>query len=78
MTDEIKYASATILISAALLFSIASINFFMAEIAIITMVCLKWSAIKKFNKKIDKFYFLSYLLCSIALLVFIVLQSSAT
>tara|TARA_R110002153_G_scaffold6483_6_gene29569 strand:- start:557 stop:793 length:237 start_codon:yes stop_codon:yes gene_type:complete len=78
MTDEIKYASAAILISAVLLFSIASINFFMAEVAIITMVCLKWSAVKKFNKKIDKFYFLSYLLCGIALLVFIVLQSSAT
>jgi len=78
MTDEVKYASAAILISAVLLFSIAATNFFMAEIAIITMVCLKWSAVKKFNKKIDKFYFLSYLLCGIVLLVFIALQSSTT
>ncbi len=78
MTDEVKYASAAILVSAALLFSIAASNLFMAEIAIITMVCLKWSAIKKFNKKIDKFYFLSYLLCGIVLLVLITLQSSAT
>lgn len=78
MTDEVKYASAAILVSAALLFSIAASNLFMAEIAIITMVCLKWSAIKKFNKKIDKFYFLSYLLCGMVLLVLITLQSSAT
>ena len=64
----------TILIASALLLCIASNNMAMALPLLVGMVFLKKHAMKCFDRKLDKFYFYSYILSSILLTILLLLQ----
>ena len=64
----------TILVASGLLLCIASNNMAMAFPLLVGMVLLKKHAIRCYERKLDKFYFYSYLLSSILLFLLLLLK----
>jgi len=64
----------TILIASSLLLCVASNNMVLALPLLVGMVFLKKHAMKCFDRKLDKFYFYTYLLSSILLAILLLLQ----
>jgi len=67
--SETTQAVLTILSTAMILFSFAAGSNIAAIFAILSMVTIKYHAIKCYDKKLDKFYFICFSACAIAMTI---------
>tara|TARA_Y100000310_G_scaffold320702_1_gene377419 strand:- start:858 stop:1112 length:255 start_codon:yes stop_codon:yes gene_type:complete len=67
--SETTQAVLTVLSTAMILFSFASGSNIAAVFAILSMVMIKYYAIKCYDKKMDKFYFIAFSLCAIGMVI---------
>lgn len=82
MQEKKEYLSKTtqailsVLFAATILFAFGSNYYILAIIGVVSMAILKYYAVKCYNKKLDKFYFIAFVWMTIMLIILEIMRRS--